>query len=502
MKFLLKSSGSLKPANAAAEFNSAPPHFVSTKFGYLKFLILFLLLMYNKTFAQFTPTPLNITGESYFRDHNFGVSNHTFQIDVIWLSQDPGWHSNSPLTTQSCPSEVYNGDIALDNDISTNLNTLRVLPYSDNDQSDYLNGVSTADLLILSNHLNNTAPITDGYRKVAADPDLDEAITSSDYYMIRDLILGSIDHFTRDSWEWFSEAELNSLSSGAFDSDPYPYVLSQNWPGGIIYPSLTYSYISSHQYLYFDYSNTKVGELKNNGGSINYNSWVCGTYFKPKDGIVTRTLENQNALLNGMTFDFDVVVQSSINDCVAYEIPIHIDHTKFNIKNVTLSNLTNAMYHYNPELNKLVVLMDDLNPTQHSFDVGQNLVHITLESKTDLANLDYKLFLENNRKIEFIDSKAKTIPSNIEFRISNIKSSTLKALISQTNYNPHLEIWNVEDRPLTIKIINLEGKVLFEQNLTHSKEYQNLELPINNSGIYLVQLFSNDQKLTLKYSAH
>lgn len=450
--------------------------------------------MYNN--IAYTQTVLNITGESYFRDHNFGVMNHNFTIDVIWLNVDGTWHNYGPYTTQACNSEVYNGDIYLDN---TN-NTLRVLPYSDNDQSDYLNGVSTADLLILSNHLNNSAPITDGYRKVAADPNLDEAITSSDYYMIRDLILGSIDHFTRDSWEWFSEAELNSLSSGAFDSDPYPYVLSQNWPGGIIFPSLTYSYISSHQYLYFDYSNTKVGELKNNGGSINYNSWVCGTYFKPKDGIVTRTKEDQNVLLKGMTFDFDVIVQSSINDCVAYEIPIHIDHSKFNIKDVKLNIDTKAMYHYNPDRNKLVVLMSDLNSTRHSFDVGQNLVHITLEAKTDIANLDHNLFVENNRNIEFVDSKAETIPSDIEYRISNIKSSTLKAIITQNNHR--LEIWNIDNSPLSVKMINLEGKVLFEQNLNHSKEYENIELPIKNSGIYLVHLTSNDQRLTLKYSGN
>ena len=500
MKFLLNSSGSLKPANAAAEFNSAPPHFVSTKFGNLKFLILFLLLMYNNiAFSQFQPTALNITGESYFRDHNFGVKNHTFAIDVIWLSIDPGWHSNGPFTTQDCPSEVYSGNIYLD---YTGNNTLRVLPYSDNDQSDYLNGVSTADLLILSNHLNNTAPITDGYRKVAADPDLDEAITSSDYYMIRDLILGSTDHFTRDSWEWFSEAELNSLSSGAFDSDPYPYVLSQNWPGGIIFPSLTYSYISSHQYLYFDYSNTKVGELKNNGGSVNYNSWVCGTYFKPKDEIVTRINNDHNAILKGMTFDFDVIVQSSINDCVAYEIPIHIDHSKFNIKDVKLNIDTKAMYHYNPDHNKLVVLMADLNPTQHSIDVGQNLVHITLETKSDISNLDHNLFVENNRNIEFVNSKAVGISSEIEYRISNIKSSTLKAIITPTNLKPQLEVWNVANRPLSVKIISLEGKILYEQNLTYSKDYENIELPVNNSGIYLVQVISNDQRLTLKYSVH
>ncbi|MBK6701345.1 MAG: T9SS type A sorting domain-containing protein [Saprospiraceae bacterium] len=498
MKRFLISSGSLKPANATAEFNSAPPHFVSTKFGHLKFLILFLLLMYNNIVLT-QPTTLNITGESFFRDHNYGVENHNFAIDVIYLGVDPNWNPNGPFTTQACPSEVYNGDITLYTNYN---NTLRVLPYSDNDQSDYLNGVSTADLLILSNHLNNTAPITDGYRKIAADPDNSWTITSNDYYMIRDLILGSIDQFDRDSWEWFNEAELNSLSSGAFDSDPFGYELSYNWPGGIIFPNLSYSYIASHQYLYFDYSNTKVGELKNNGGSVNYNSWVCGTYFKPKDGIVTRTMEYQNALLKGMTFDFDVIVQSSINDCVAYEIPIHIDHCKFNIKDVKLNIDTKAMYHYNPDRNKLVVLMSDLNSTRHFFDAGQNLVHITLEAKTDIANLNHNMFVENNRNIEFVDSNAETIPSDIEYRISNIKSSTLKAIITQNNNNPRLEIWNIEDSPLSVKMINIEGKVLFEQNLNHCKEYDIIELPINNSGIYLVHLTSNDQRLTLKYSVN
>jgi len=144
--------------------------------------------------------------------------------------------------------------------------------------------------------------------------------------------------------------------------------------------------------------------------------------------------------------------------------------------------------------------MSDLNSTRHSFDVGQNLVHITLEAKTDIANLDHNLFVENNRNIEFVDSKAETIPSDIEYRISNIKSSTLKAIITQNNHR--LEIWNIDNSPLSVKMINLEGKVLFEQNLNHSKEYENIELPIKNSGIYLVHLTSNDQRLTLKYSGN
>ncbi|MBK9335173.1 MAG: HYR domain-containing protein [Lewinellaceae bacterium] len=57
--------------------------------------------------------------------------------------------------------------------------------------ADSMNGVTAADALVLLNHLNNNPPITDPYKLMAADIDLNNVLDGNDWQAIRRAVLGS-----------------------------------------------------------------------------------------------------------------------------------------------------------------------------------------------------------------------------------------------------------------------------------------------------------------------
>lgn len=484
MKFLLNSSGSLKPANAAAEFNSAPPHFVSTKFGHLKFLILFLLLMYNNNAF----TQLSITGNSFFRANTFGVEDHQFTISVKFNGGN--YTSVGPLYTGSCGWETYSGSISPS---QLYPNDLKIMPTTWNDASDYLNGVTVADIVAIVRHIENLVPITDGFLKVAADPASPlSTIDDDDVQQIRDLILGNRNDFTRTSWEWFNAYDISQLAN--FDGSPWGSIIGAS---GIDFNGISYSTIANNIARYFDYRSTKVGEVK----KTTPNSWVCGTYsFAPNDIIKSRTTDETRILLPGMLLDLDIISKGSSSDCVGFEIPIHIDHNQFDLKNVSINGNFPAEFHYNADVDKLVILMADTKLKPHTIYVNQKLIHIKLEVKEKITDIDYQYFIRKERNVEFVNSLAEPLPLGIEFNISNVRSPSLKAEFNQDSKQNDIHIWNTLNQPLNIDIYDLNGQKLFSQLIPYSSGHEIIRFNYNTPGMYIAQINSNQQRLNLKFS--
>jgi hypothetical protein len=67
---------------------------------------------------------------------------------------------------------------------------------------DYMNGVSTLDLVLIQRHILGLQPLTSAYKLVAADVNNDKVIRAGDLTELRKLILGIIDNLpTNTSWK-------------------------------------------------------------------------------------------------------------------------------------------------------------------------------------------------------------------------------------------------------------------------------------------------------------
>lgn len=73
--------------------------------------------------------------------------------------------------------------------------------------SDYTNGVTSADLTDILRHLNLSRPFSSPFKRIAADVDKDKIISLNDVLIIRDLILGRIERFSKSgSWTFIPSA--------------------------------------------------------------------------------------------------------------------------------------------------------------------------------------------------------------------------------------------------------------------------------------------------------
>ncbi len=76
--------------------------------------------------------------------------------------------------------------------------------YGSNDQ-EYLNGVTTLDIVMIQKHILGNKKITNPYKLLAADVNQSGSLTAADMLVMRKVILGKSDKFTSASWIAVSE---------------------------------------------------------------------------------------------------------------------------------------------------------------------------------------------------------------------------------------------------------------------------------------------------------
>ncbi|MDA8692781.1 T9SS type A sorting domain-containing protein [Saprospiraceae bacterium] len=118
---------------------------------------------------------------------------------------------------------------------------------------DYLNGVSTLDLVMIQRHILGSVLLDSPYKVIAADIDNSESITAIDLIELRKLILGIYDEFPKnDSWRF--------VDAGHIFTDvhsPFPY------PESIDYQNL------DHDALLSNFMGVKIGDVN---GSVQANA--------------------------------------------------------------------------------------------------------------------------------------------------------------------------------------------------------------------------------------
>ncbi len=83
-----------------------------------------------------------------------------------------------------------------------------------NKNDDYINGVSTVDIILIQRHILNIAPFSSPYALVAADANGDEQVSARDMIDIRKLILGVYDEFPdSDSWVFIDQGQALNMPS-------------------------------------------------------------------------------------------------------------------------------------------------------------------------------------------------------------------------------------------------------------------------------------------------
>lgn len=235
--------------------------------------------------------------------------NYDFCVVTLELADNQGACGQQLTTTVSgklltnAGQSVSNAEIILDNGVKEMLQTTlsettgnfnfaaAKMHYnyavSGKKIDDYLNGVSTLDLVLIQRHLLDLNKLTSPFDVIAADINSDSKVTASDLTELRKLILGIYNVLpTNDSWRF-----VNSATPFVNASNPFPFN-----------EKLTIDNLS-HAMINQDFIAVKVGDV--NGSAIgNLND-------KATDARSTVVLNAENVSLKAnevqaITFDADI----------------------------------------------------------------------------------------------------------------------------------------------------------------------------------------------------
>lgn len=456
-------------------------------------IILFMFLLSFSLNAQVT---VYITGEVRFRGYGFGVTNHSILIDVLYTSPS-GSSGTGPFSTTSYCGP-YDGSLEITNNGSTPTNTVTVSPSGPSSYSDVVDGVAASDIVIVQADVINTTPITDGFKKIAADVDNNDDIESNDVYFMQQVILGNYTSFNRPNWEYVSQ---NTTINAGFHSSPWSSVINQST--GHTYGGTSYNQITdpSFNWRLFGFYTTKVGELTISDGA---NSLVCGTYsFKEDDKKLTsrssakRSYYDVARIKKGTKFKF-IVSLDETQEASAYDIPLFVDASKLQVLSLKSTQGKNPRWNHNKLNNRLTALFLDKELNVSNLIPGK-LLEIELLSIEDISNLNSAVSWDERRGISFAtDGKYDYSPS-MSLKVEEFTSPFLTVSVPGMRGEKAIIL---SDRPqsATNLIIDLSGRIVSQKILKLQKGLNTIELPGNLAqGVYIMNTMVEGQKALTKY---
>ena len=344
-------------------------------------------------------------------------------------------------------------------------------PYKNND---WLNGVSTLDLIMIQGHLLGINPITNPYDLIAADINNDGTISAIDIVTLRKLILGISETITENtSWRFlWSGQELTSefdLKKSLVESYSIP-LLSEN--------------------MDIDWKGIKIGDLSGNALSNNLQ------YSESRDRKRT-------------TLEWDIA-QEKENKIIHFYLPESMGlqglQGKFSFpRSMIIEGFLDGQFdlqanniHYNSSENSLTVSINF--KTQKITDPTLPLFSFIIQ---DFENV-------NEDKIVMGTSITPEIYSNnsaLTFGITRKNQILSESILLQNEPNPWTEKTTIlfnsasDVDKLSLHIYDISGKVVYSQSHDAIKGINSFEIvnkDLSSEGVFLYEISIGDKKFSRK----
>ena len=350
-----------------------------------------------------------------------------------------------------------------------------VLPVSN---EDYLNGLSTLDLVIIQKHILGLKQLKSPYSYLASDVNNDKKITASDILQLRKIILGVNNKFENNkSWRFIS---------GAFDNLVNPM-------DGILTESFAFSKMNSN--ITADFIAVKVGDVSGDA-TVNKLENIDG-----RNGV------NIGFVMSNNKFDANEII----------EVPVYAS----DFKDVTGLQGT---FKYNTEkLDFIEIEAATLDMSTANINTGltgkglipmvwfkENAVDIV--DNTPLFVLKFKALKDGDieSSVELSSSVTKTEAYNSAYEVMDInltfRDEKAGFELWQNNPNPFTydtEIaFNTDNADkYTLSIYDLNGKLILEKTGSAQKGFNKVDISksdLNTTGILYYTLSTSDYTATRK----
>lgn len=445
----------------------------------------------------------SIVGESLWRNQGYGVENHYFQIENYVIPENASWFVPTDPVTAACPYEIYSTEEMPLYDFNLNAlaNTLKIRPYSDNDESDYRNGVSTLDLVAIQSHLlsspafESRTPTEDfPFRYISGDADYDHDVDEDDIDMIHDLILFYRDDFTRNSWEWVHKDEVEEAEE-RFEEEPYEFVIDYNWPGseGIILSANSTNEIMGDNDKFFTFRSTKIGDITASSMSpVSLNDWVCGSgsYFTG-GGPSSRTagivpIQKGSTIIVSMWLD-------NQDDIYGVEIPLYFQESELTLSKLSFEENLQIKWHRNPVRHSLVFSDFSRDNAPMSLPKGK-LATLELKANCNIPDFNNVIRLYPGRYIEVIGKREEMLYPEVRLVLEEVIPPDFYADVryDQQKGN-YIFCQSPIDQRMDLSYYTIDGKWVRDEEVLINRGQSTTKLPIDLvHGLYLCVLKGSD----------
>ncbi len=333
-----------------------------------------------------------------------------------------------------------------------------------NGEDDYLNGVSTLDLLIMQKHILGVERLDSPYKVIAADIDQSESITAIDLIELRKLILGIYDELpNNDSWKF-----VNKDQQFANVHSPWPIQEEVS----------LYGFDDSS--MENDFVAVKIGDVNNNV-QLSLTDKSVDTRTSERVYLTTEFLEiGSNQYLVPFYF-------SDSKEINAFQFNLALEHSGMDILEVESGRLDIVESNYNNGGDAIKLLWHSNTPKK----VKQNeaLFYLTIRSDKPIT-LDMLSLVNDGLDNEVIDTDWNSVITAFEANRVNANvlfQNTPNPFSNETTISFALEA----SMPYEVTIIDTKGQivdvikgigVLGINNLIVNQE------KIGGAGIYYYQL--------------
>ncbi len=346
-----------------------------------------------------------------------------------------------------------------------------------NKSDDYMNGVSTLDLLLIQKHLLNIQPFNSPYKVIAADVNSDSNISAIDLIELRKLILGIyLELPSNDSWRF---VDAGQTWSNAMDPFPFTEVLQL---ANVTTPMMAEDFVG-----------VKIGDVNN---TVQANAVSVTTENRsPKS--FKMVVENVE-VAEGDNIEISFVAKEAMS-LSGYQFTLNTANLQFNEVKSGLLNSSNIGIHEGA----LTVSWNDIEDLE--VREGQELFVLSFNSKEN-AQLQNTISLTDRllRSEAYVSNGSEILDLDLEFRNGTEIDETF--VLYQNEPNPFTQATTIGfDLPThgeaTLTVFDVSGKVITQVQRDFEKGFNQITLnksDIPVAGILYYQLESGSFTATKK----
>ena len=370
----------------------------------------------------------------------------------------------NPLTFLSARKKVFEGG-TIDN--------------SNHDVNDWVNGVSTFDIVLIQKHILGITPFQDGYKKIAADVNQSGSITAFDIVQLRQLILNITESLPSYAEPWvFIPEFIPQDHQTMFNSNPFnSNIANIGWPN-YIDEIIVYNMPPAGKR---GFDGIKIGDVNNSANpqmqlqQKTSETRAAKTIVKGNVDVINQKEEVE------LSFEID-----NFKEIVSYQMDLNLPMDKFDLIDLDQGDLVGfTKDNFNIDLLKrgtLKTIWVDSLIRGVSMENGKALFKLRLKAKKPVFDLN-KSINWNSEGLgkKFFDSDGKEVDVNVVIKVNKINNTKLdkQSLVVYPNPTRNLikaKLTSSNQEDVLVNIYDSQGRTIYQSTQNVSRGVNEIEI--------------------------